>query len=132
MVSLAVLPYWEDDGPDVYPEAGLRVLRDESPVAFGDTGLDVHKTLQSVLYGAISAVAFAFGEPPETPKGNPSGSMQRHRLGRFRSAFSELSTCLTGNVLASVIIVGFVTGFLVVILSSDPFLTGIVLQVGTS
>ncbi len=119
MVSLAVLPYWEDDGPDVYPEAGLRVLRDESPVAFGDTGLDVHKTLQSVLYGAISAVAFAFGELAGDPsKGTLQDLCSDIAWAVFGALFSELSTCLTGNVLASVIIVGFVTGFLVVILSS--------------
>ncbi|MGI6663025.1 MAG: hypothetical protein ACOX4B_06060 [Bacillota bacterium] len=115
MEALAAFPFWEDDSEDIYLETGSGSSMEESP----QEGFCLDKVLQSVLYGAISAVAFAFGELAADPsKGSIDDLMNDIAWAVFGALFSEFVTCLTGNVLLSVIIVGFVTGILVVVLNS--------------
>jgi hypothetical protein len=87
----------------------------------GEKGLDFDKLLEASFYGAVSAVAFSLGEFAACPS---NGSLDH--LGMdiawavFGALFSELVACLTDNTLLTVIVVGFITGFLVVMKDLFP------------
>ncbi|HHY45205.1 MAG TPA: hypothetical protein GX512_05785 [Firmicutes bacterium] len=114
MEALAAFPFWEEDNPDIYEDAGPDSGKEKIPGS--RRGLD--EVVEAVLFGAISAVAFAFGEFFADPsKGTMKDLMNDIAWAVFGALFSELVTGLTNNILLSVLIVGFVTGFLVVILN---------------
>ncbi len=90
-------------------------------MASGENGLDFEKLLEASFYGAVSATAFALGE---FAAGKSNGCL--NDLGKdiawavFGALFSEVVACLTDSTLLTVIIVGFVTGFLVVMKDLFP------------
>ncbi|MGI6666635.1 MAG: hypothetical protein ACOX5Q_04130 [Bacillota bacterium] len=108
---------WEDDSPDFRWEDDSWETPEDRPGTYGDTGFNFDKVLESSFYGAVSAVAFAFGEMAADPsRGSLDDLWKSIAWAVFGTAFSELANYLTGSNFWSVIIVGFVTGFLVVAL----------------
>ncbi|HHY76125.1 MAG TPA: hypothetical protein GX500_05000 [Firmicutes bacterium] len=115
MKASAAFPFWDKD--DDYRDMSPGHVTQETP----EKGLDFDRLVESVLYGAISAVAFAFGEMAADPsRGSLEDLMTDIAWAVFGALFSDITTFITGNVLLSVIIVGFFAGFLVVVLNPSP------------